>query len=119
VETLLDAGVENIVAADWKTATGSMKDFDIDTYLAEIDVIVDELGGAAHLVGLCQGGWMSAILLGTPAANIVRREVPGGHIGPFTGTRTLAEVWPGVGHWIRDIDRSFAQAPARASRRAV
>ena len=278
VETLLDAGVENVVAADWKTATDSMRDFDIDTYLAEINVIVDELGGAAHLVGLCQGGWMSAMyaarfpgkvrslvlagapidtdagngeikkiahrlpmsfyealvaagngrmlgsimlagwknmhpenqfekyidlyghiddtcyvrraerfarwyenpldlpgryylqaidrlfkhnefaknkfvalgrtldlktitvpvyliagdsdditpkeqvfnaahLLGTPAANIVRREVPGGHIGLFMGTRTLTDVWPGVGHWIGDIDRGFAQAPARASRR--
>jgi len=275
VETLLDAGVESVVAADWKSATDSMKDFDIDKYLAEINVAVDELGGAVHLVGLCQGGWMSAMyaarfpgkvrslvlagapidtdggngaikkmahrlpmsfyeglvaagngrmlgavmlagwknmhpenqfekyldlyghvddscyvrraerfarwyenpldlpgryylqaidelfkhnefakvkfvglgrvldpksitipvyliagdsdditpkeqvfgaapLLGTTASSIATREVPGGHIGLFMGTRTLADVWPGVGHWIRDIDRGLARRPARS-----
>src|SRR5438045_659508 len=58
VETLREGGVTRIFVTDWKGATVSMKDFDIDTYLAEINVVVDELGGAAHLIGLCQGGWM-------------------------------------------------------------
>jgi len=61
VETLLAAGVGRVLAADWKPATPEMRDFDIDKYLAEINVAVDELGGAVHLVGLCQGGWMSAM----------------------------------------------------------
>ena len=38
-----------------------MKDYDIDTYLAEINVVVDDLRTPVHLVGLCQGGWMSAM----------------------------------------------------------
>ena len=38
-----------------------MKNFDIDKYLSEINVAVDDLGGLVHLVGLCQGGWMSAM----------------------------------------------------------
>ena len=38
-----------------------MKDYDIDNYLAEINVCVDDLGGRVNLVGLCQGGWMSAM----------------------------------------------------------
>jgi poly(3-hydroxyalkanoate) synthetase len=249
-----------------------MRDFDIDKYLAEINVVVDELGGAAHLVGLCQGGWMCAMyaarfpgkvrsltmggapidtdagdgaikrmahrlpmsfydrlvaagggrmlgsimlagwkqmhperqfekyldlyghvddtcyvrraerfarwyenpvdlpgryylqaiqklfkrnefakgkfvalgrtldpkqittpvyliagdadditpkeqvfnaagLVGTPASRIARKEVPGGHIGLFMGTRTLAEVWPVVGRWILDADRSAERSP--------
>lgn len=61
VETLLDAGVERILATDWKSATPSMRDYDIDKYLAEINVAVDEAGGSVQLVGLCQGGWMSAM----------------------------------------------------------
>ena len=61
VETLLGAGVGRIFAADWKSATDAMKNFDIDKYLAEINVVVDDLGGAVHLVGLCQGGWMCAM----------------------------------------------------------
>jgi poly(3-hydroxybutyrate) depolymerase len=61
VETLLAAGLGHVLATDWKPATAAMRDFDIDKYLAEINVVVDELGGAVHLVGLCQGGWMSAM----------------------------------------------------------
>ncbi|MGH8747429.1 MAG: alpha/beta fold hydrolase [Burkholderiales bacterium] len=61
VETLLAAGLPRVLAMDWKPATAEMRDFDIDKYLAEINVVVDELGGAAHLIGLCQGGWMSAM----------------------------------------------------------
>ena len=61
VETLRDAGLGRVLAMDWKAATPEMRDFDIDKYLAEINVVVDDLGGRVHLVGLCQGGWMSAM----------------------------------------------------------
>jgi poly(3-hydroxybutyrate) depolymerase len=61
VEALLDSGLERVLVTDWKGATEEMKDFDIDKYLAEINVAVDDLGGTVHLVGLCQGGWMSAM----------------------------------------------------------
>jgi poly(3-hydroxybutyrate) depolymerase len=61
VETLLAAGLGRVLATDWKPATARMRDFDIDKYLAEINVAIDELGGVAHLIGLCQGGWMSAM----------------------------------------------------------
>lgn len=61
VETLLASGLERILVTDWKTATPEMRDFDIDTYLADIDAAVDALGGRVALVGLCQGGWMSAM----------------------------------------------------------
>lgn len=61
VETLLKTGLPRILAMDWKGATPEMADFDIDKYLAEINVAVDDLGGRVSLVGLCQGGWMSAM----------------------------------------------------------
>lgn len=61
VQTLLAAGLRRVLVTDWKGATREMRDFDIDKYLAEINVVVDDLGGAAHFVGLCQGGWMSAM----------------------------------------------------------
>ncbi|MGA8050951.1 MAG: esterase, partial [Burkholderiales bacterium] len=50
VETLLAAGVGRVLATDWKPATPAMRDYDIDKYLAEINVVVDELGGRANLV---------------------------------------------------------------------
>jgi len=61
VEALLAAGLGRVLVTDWKTATPEMREFDIDKYLAEINVAVDDLGGRAILVGLCQGGWMSAM----------------------------------------------------------
>jgi len=61
VETLRAAGHDRVFVMDWKGATSEMKDYDIDTYLAEINVVVDDLRTPVHLVGLCQGGWMSAM----------------------------------------------------------
>lgn len=61
VETLQANGVKRVYVTDWRSATPEMKDYDIDNYLAEINVIVDELGGRVNLIGLCQGGWMSAM----------------------------------------------------------
>ena len=61
VETLRAAGHDRTFVMDWKSASAEMKDYDIDTYLAEINVVVDDLRMPVHLVGLCQGGWMSAM----------------------------------------------------------
>jgi len=61
IETLRASGLTRVLATDWKSATPEMRDFDIDKYLAEINVAVDDLGGEVNLVGLCQGGWMSAM----------------------------------------------------------
>jgi len=61
VETLLENGVGHVALTDWKSATGDMKDFDIDNYLAELIIAIDDLGGRVNLVGLCQGGWLSAM----------------------------------------------------------
>ena len=61
VQTLLANGLSHVHVTDWKSATLAMKDYDIDHYLAELNVVVDDLGGRVNLVGLCQGGWMSAM----------------------------------------------------------
>jgi poly(3-hydroxybutyrate) depolymerase len=61
VGTLLASGLERVLVTDWKAASEEMRDFDIDKYLAEINVAVDDLGEPVHLVGLCQGGWMCAM----------------------------------------------------------
>jgi polyhydroxyalkanoate depolymerase len=61
IETLLANGLGHVALTDWKSATDDMKDFDIDNYLAELVVAIDDLGGRVNLVGLCQGGWLSAM----------------------------------------------------------
>jgi len=62
VETLLDGGIGHVTLTDWKSATGDMKDLEIDNYLADMVVAIDDLGGRVNLVGLCQGGWMAAMV---------------------------------------------------------
>jgi len=62
VQTLLANGIDHVALTDWKSATDDMKDLEIDNYLAEIVVAIDDLGGCVNLVGLCQGGWASAIV---------------------------------------------------------
>lgn len=61
VQTLKTSGLERIYVTDWKSATDDMKDFTIDTYLEDLNTVIDSLGGKVHLIGLCQGGWMSAV----------------------------------------------------------
>ena len=62
VETLMANGIARVLLTDWKSATPDMKDLEIDQYLAEINVCIDDLGGRVNLVGLCQGGWMAAMI---------------------------------------------------------
>jgi poly(3-hydroxyalkanoate) synthetase len=38
--------------------------------------------------------------LGTPKDKIMKKLVPGGHIGLFMGARTLKETWPEIARWI-------------------
>src|SRR5208282_4170789 len=62
IQTLLANGIDHVALTDWKSATDDMKDFEIDNYLADMVVVIDDLGGRVNLVGLCQGGWVSAMI---------------------------------------------------------
>lgn len=62
VQTLLENGIEHVALTDWKPATDDMKDLEVDNYLADMIVAIDDLGGRVNLVGLCQGGWVSAMI---------------------------------------------------------
>ncbi len=62
IETLLANGIGHVALTDWKSATEDMKDLEIDNYLSEVVVVIDDLGGRVNLVGLCQGGWVAAMI---------------------------------------------------------
>jgi poly(3-hydroxyalkanoate) synthetase len=61
IETLLANGLRHVLLTDWKSATADMRGLEIDNYLAELIVAIDDLGGCVNLIGLCQGGWMAAM----------------------------------------------------------
>ncbi|WP_454634671.1 alpha/beta fold hydrolase [Bradyrhizobium cenepequi] len=61
VEALQQGGMDRIYVTDWCSATSEMRYFSIDSYLADLNVAVDEIGAPVDLIGLCQGGWLSLI----------------------------------------------------------
>jgi poly(3-hydroxybutyrate) depolymerase len=64
VAALRGAGIERLFMADWRSAGASMRFLGIDDYLADLNVLVDDVGGLVDLVGLCQGGWLSLVYAG-------------------------------------------------------
>src|SRR5438552_15053375 len=46
---------------DWRSASADMRFLGIDEYLADLNVLVDRVGGLVDLIGLCQGGWLSLV----------------------------------------------------------
>jgi len=61
VAALRGAGIERLFMVDWRSASADMRFRGIDDYLADLNVLVDHVGGLVDLVGLCQGGWLSLI----------------------------------------------------------
>jgi poly-beta-hydroxyalkanoate depolymerase len=61
VAALQMAGLRNVFVTDWRSASREMRFFSIESYLADLNVVVDELGGRVNLIGVCQGGWMALV----------------------------------------------------------
>ena len=61
VAALRGAGIERLFMADWRSASHDMRFLGIDEYLADLNVLVDCVGGLVDLIGLCQGGWLSLV----------------------------------------------------------
>lgn len=92
VETLLASGVPRVLVTDWKSATPDMKDYDIDHYLAELLVCIEDLGGRVNLVGLCQGGWMSTMIAARFPDKINRLVLAGSPIDTDAGHGPIREL---------------------------
>jgi len=92
VGTLRSAGLDRVFVADWKSATASMQYYDIDKYLAEINVVVDELGGHVDLIGLCQGGWMCAMYAARFPAKVRTLVLAGAPIDTAAGHGPIRDM---------------------------
>jgi poly(3-hydroxybutyrate) depolymerase len=97
VDTLLANGLDRVLLTDWKSATADMKDLEIDQYLAELNVCVDDLGGRVNLIGLCQGGWMSAMYAARFPGKVVSLVLAGTPIDTDAGNgpvKRMAHTYP-------------------------
>jgi len=61
VETLRGEGTDRLYLTDWRSATPDMRFLSIDSYLADLNVAIDDIGPPVDLIGLCQGGWLSLV----------------------------------------------------------
>jgi poly(3-hydroxyalkanoate) synthetase len=92
VETLLANGIDHVALTDWKSATPDMKDLEIDNYLAEIVVAIDDLGGRVNLVGLCQGGWVAAMIAARFPDKVNRLVLAGAPIDTDAGNGPIKRM---------------------------
>ncbi len=85
---------DNLLARGQYVALGKMLD------LRDITCPLYLLAGERDDITTPEQVLNAAQLVGTPAAHITQRVVPGGHIGLFMGGRTLAEAWPQIAQWL-------------------
>src|ERR1700680_4775664 len=77
VAALRGAGTERLFMADWRSARADMRFLGIDEYLADLNVLVDCVGGLVDLIGLCQGGWLSLVYAGRFPAKVRKLVMAG------------------------------------------
>jgi poly(3-hydroxybutyrate) depolymerase len=97
IETLLENGLDRVFLTDWKSASEDMKDLEIDQYLAELNVCIDDLGGCVNLIGLCQGGWMSAMYAARFPNRVASLVLAGAPIDTDAGdgpVKQMAQTYP-------------------------
>jgi poly(3-hydroxybutyrate) depolymerase len=69
-----------------------MRFFSIDSYLADLNVVLDELGGRANLVGLCQGSWMALVYAARYPGKIHGLVLAGAPVDIIAGESELSRV---------------------------
>jgi poly(3-hydroxyalkanoate) synthetase len=97
VGALRGAGIERLFMADWRSASADMRFLGIDDYLANLNVLVDCVGGLVDLVGLCQGGWLSLVYAGRFPAKVRKLVMAGAPVdiaAQQSGLSALAEATP-------------------------
>jgi len=92
VAALRTAGLRSVFVTDWRSASPEMRFFSIDSYLADLNVVVDELGGCVNLVGLCQGGWMALVYAARYPSKIRRLVLAGAPVDINAGQSELSRV---------------------------
>lgn len=79
MERLLGEEIAPLFLTECKSASAEMRYLSIDSYLADLNIVIDELGGRANLIGLCQGGWLALMLAArfpTKVASLVLAGAP-------------------------------------------
>eukprot|EP01037_Dinobryon_pediforme_P009500 gene9500-9580_t len=116
-QTLLQEGLGPVALTHWKSATSDMRFFALDTYFSDLNVAIDDLGGRAVLVGMCQGGWLAAAFAARFPGKIVALVLAGAPIdvaaAPSNITRGVEAISPSL------FEHMISMNGGRASGRAA
>ncbi|MBN9267225.1 MAG: alpha/beta fold hydrolase, partial [Hyphomicrobium sp.] len=96
VAALSKARRSRIYLTDWRSATPAMRYFSIDTYLADLNVAVDDIGPPVDLIGLCQGGWMALVYAARFPHKVRRLVVAAAPVDVAAGNSTLSRTVKGT-----------------------
>ncbi len=77
---------------EWLTTPPERAGRRIDDLLADLNVFVDEVGGVADLVGLCQGGWLSLVFTARFPQKAGKLVLAGAPIDIEAGASPLSEL---------------------------
>jgi len=92
VERLRHEGQRRLFVTDWRSATADMQSFTIDSYLADLNVAVDDCGPPVSLVGLCQGGWLALAYAARFPTKVRKLVLAGSPIDIAAGSSSLSEL---------------------------
>jgi poly(3-hydroxyalkanoate) synthetase len=92
VEVLLGNGVTRLHLTDWRSATPQMRHLSIDSYLADLNVAVDELGPPVDLIGLCQGGWLALAFAARFPQKVRRLVLAGAPVDIAAGESRIGQI---------------------------
>src|SRR6185369_5658759 len=92
IEALIYNGCHRLFLTDWRSATADMRHFTIDSYLAELNVAIDEIGAPVDLVGLCQGGWMALVYAARFPDKVRRLVLAGAPVDTDAGESPLSRL---------------------------
>jgi poly(3-hydroxyalkanoate) synthetase len=92
VEALRGGGIGRIHVTDWRSAGPDMRFLSIDSYLADLNVAVDEIGPPVDLIGLCQGGWMALTYAARFPHKVRRLVLAGAPVDIAAGRSNLSQM---------------------------
>jgi poly(3-hydroxyalkanoate) synthetase len=92
VDVLLAAAPAPLFVAEWRSASPRMSHFTIATYLAELNVAIDEIGPPVDLVGICQGGWLALVYAARFPGKVRSIVAAGSPVDIRAATSALSEL---------------------------
>lgn len=92
VAALRDSGLTRFYVTDWKSASADLQFLGIDDYLADLNVLVDEIGGPLDLIGLCQGGWLALLYAARFPAKVRKLVLAGAPVDTVATPSVLSSL---------------------------